>query len=84
MATNTAAANSTGTNAEGAAEDKYDQAEVSRIISLIRHELSVLSQDTKRKRPLYSKSPQEASARRSAAIKALTEFASHIDALKRK
>jgi hypothetical protein len=61
----------------------FDTAEVSRIVSLIRHELSVLAQDAKRKRPLYSKSMDEAVARRNASFKALTEFASHLDAMKR-
>lgn len=61
----------------------FDRAEVSRVVSLIRHELSVLAQDADRKRPLYSKSMREAESRRNAAFKALTEFASHIDAMKR-
>lgn len=61
----------------------FDPAEVSRVVSLIRHELSVLAQDAKRKRPLYSKSVTEAVARRDASFKSLTEFASHLDAMKR-
>lgn len=63
--------------------DAFDPAEVSRVVSLIRHELSVLAQDAKRKRPLYSKSTDEAVARRNASFKSLTEFASHLDAMKR-
>lgn len=61
----------------------FDTAEVSRVVSLIRHELSVLAQDAKRKRPLYSKSMDEAVARRDASFKALSEFASHLDSMKR-
>lgn len=61
----------------------FDPAEVSRVVSLVRHELSVLAQDAKRKRPLYSKSADEAVARRNASFKALTEFASHLDSMKR-
>lgn len=63
--------------------DAFDPSEVSRVVSLIRHELSVLAQDAKRKRPLYSKSSDEAVARRNASFKSLTEFASHLDAMKR-
>lgn len=63
--------------------DAFDPSEVSRVVSLIRHELSVLAQDAKRKRPLYSKSTDEAVARRNASFKSLTEFASHLDAMKR-
>lgn len=63
--------------------DSFDPSEVSRVVSLIRHELSVLAQDAKRKRPLYSKSSDEAVARRDASFKALTEFASHLDSMKR-
>lgn len=61
----------------------FDRAEVSRVVSLIRHELSVLAQDADRKRPLYSKSVTEAVARRDASFKSLTEFASHLDSMKR-
>lgn len=61
----------------------FDPAEVSRVVSLVRHELSVLAQDAKRKRPLYAKSHDEAVARRNASFKALTEFASHLDSMKR-
>ena len=61
----------------------FDPSEVSRVVSLIRHELSVLAQDAKRKRPLYSKSSDEAVARRDASFRALTEFASHLDSMKR-
>lgn len=77
----------TNTNAKStaAATDNvvFDPTEVSRVVSLIRHELSVLAQDAKRKRPLYSKSTDEAIARRNASFKSLTEFASHLDAMKR-
>jgi hypothetical protein len=61
----------------------FDPAEVSRVVSLVRHELSVLAQDAKRKRPLYAKSHDEAVARRNASFKALSEFASHLDSMKR-
>lgn len=77
----------TNTNAKSTAPTTddvvFDPAEVSRVVSLIRHELSVLAQDAKRKRPLYSKSTDEAVARRNASFKSLTEFASHLDAMKR-
>lgn len=77
--------NTTKTQSTAPATDDvvFDPAEVSRVVSLIRHELSVLAQDAKRKRPLYSKSMDEAVARRNASFKALTEFASHLDSMKR-
>lgn len=77
----------TNTNTKSAAPSTddvvFDRAEVSRVVSLIRHELSVLAQDADRKRPLYSKSVTEAVARRDASFKSLTEFASHLDSMKR-
>lgn len=77
--------NTTKTQSTAPATDDvvFDPAEVSRVVSLVRHELSVLAQDAKRKRPLYSKSVDEAVARRNASFKALTEFASHLDSMKR-
>lgn len=79
MTTNT----NTKSSAPATDDVVFDRAEVSRVVSLIRHELSVLAQDADRKRPLYSKSVTEAVARRDASFKSLTEFASHLDSMKR-
>lgn len=81
MATNTTAPKSTAAAAEAPTEE-FDSVELSRVVSLIRAELSTLVQDAKRKRPLYSKSSKKAAARRDAAFRALIEFAAHVDSLK--
>lgn len=62
---------------------KFERAELSRVVSLIRHELSELATDANRKRPFYSKSQDEAQARANAAFKALQEFAVHLDTMKK-
>lgn len=70
-------------NTQSTTVPEFDHAEVSRLTSLIRHELSTLVQDANRKRPLYSKSQTEAVARRDASFKALSEFVVHLDKLRK-
>lgn len=70
-------------NTKSTAAPEFDRAEVSRLTSMVRHELSTLVQDANRKRPFYSKSQAEAAARRDASFKALTEFVAHIDKLRK-
>ena len=53
-------------NTQSTTVPEFDRAEVSRLTSMIRHELSTLVQDANRKRPFYSKSQTEAVARRDA------------------
>jgi len=70
-------------NTQSTTVPEFDRAEVSRLTSMIRHELSTLVQDANRKRPFYSKSQTEAVARRDASFKALTEFVAHLDKLRK-
>ena len=70
-------------NTKSTAAPEFDRAEVSRLTSMIRHELSTLLQDANRKRPFYSKSQAEAAARRDASFKALSEFVVHLDKLRK-
>lgn len=77
MATNA----STNTNTTEQA-DTFDRAEVSRLVSMIRHELSTLATDAQRKRPLFSKSQKEAQARAGASFKVLQEFADKLTSMR--
>ncbi|NHU85895.1 hypothetical protein GWK18_09920 [Kocuria sp. JC486] len=77
MATN--ASTNTNTTEE---VDTFDRAEVSRLVSMMRHELSTLADDARRKRPLFSKSPKEARGRRDAAVKVLQEFADKLTSMR--
>ena len=70
-------------NTQSTTVPEFDRAEVSRLTSMVRHELSTLVQDANRKRPFYSKSQTEAVARRDASFKALTEFVAHLDKLRK-
>lgn len=65
------------------APSAFDRSEVTRVVSLIRNEVSQLVNDSLKKNPLYSPSVSEAVARRDAAIKALREFAAKLDAMKK-
>lgn len=77
MATN--ASTNTNTTEE---VDTFDRAEVSRLVSMMRHELSTLADDARRKRPLFSKSQKEARGRRDAAVKVLQEFADKLTSMR--
>lgn len=61
----------------------FDRRELSRVFSKLRHEVGGLVADAGRKRPFFARSKEEATAKRDAAVKVLTEFADRIDSLKK-
>lgn len=83
MSNKTATAPATATTATETVEDKFDRSEFSRVMAMVRHEVSGLITDAQRRTPFYASSKQEAIAKRDAAMKVLTEFANRIDELKK-
>lgn len=63
--------------------DSFDRKELTRTINRIKHEVGGLVDDANRRSPYYARSKEEATAKRDAALKVLTEFAERIDTLKK-
>lgn len=62
----------------------FERAEFSRLFARVKAEMTVLVADAEKKRPLYSKTPTEAAAKRDAALKALETFIAMVDQAKTK
>ncbi|WP_445996281.1 hypothetical protein ACUWEX_11125 [Okibacterium fritillariae] len=78
--------NATNTKTAPAADDiaTIERTDVSRTIALVRHELTEIFNDAKRARPFFAPSKREAEGKLAASLKALTEFAESLDAIKKR
>lgn len=63
--------------------ENFDHKELTRMIARLRHEVSGLVSDSNRSRPFFTKTKEEAVAKRDAAIRVLEEAATKIDQLKK-
>lgn len=63
--------------------DSFDRSEWSRLQALVKAEMQGVIYDSERARPLYSKSKDEAVAKRDAIIKAFGEFLTMVESIKR-
>lgn len=67
-----------------APKSTFDAADWSRLQALVKSEMSGVVYDASRKRPLYSKSTEEAVAKRDAITKAFAEFLTMVEGIKKK
>ncbi|GAA1326556.1 hypothetical protein ACFSWE_04075 [Leucobacter albus] len=63
---------------------EIDRSEITRTLNLVKHEVGELFADAKRKRPFFAASKPEAAAKLAASLKALQEFADHLDSIKKR
>lgn len=63
--------------------ETFDHKELTRMMARLRHEVGGLVGDANRTRPFFTKTKEEAVAKRDAAILVLTDAAAKIDALKK-
>ena len=63
--------------------ENFDHKELTRMMARIRHEVGGLVGDANRSRPFFTKTKEEAVAKRDAAILVLEEAAAKIDKLKK-
>ena len=68
---------------KAAPAESFDHKELTRMMARLRHEVSGLVSDSNRTRPFFTKTKEEAVAKRDAAIRVLEEAAAKIDALKK-
>lgn len=76
-------ANATTPQTTARQTESFDRKDLSRLFSRLRHEVGGLVDDANRSRPFYAKSPEEAVAKRDAALKVIGELADRIDVLKK-
>lgn len=68
---------------EMATSDLLDRSEVTRTLNIVKHSVSELYNDARRKTPYFASSKKEAQAKLSAALKALEGFADSLDSIKK-
>jgi len=61
-----------------------DRPAVTRTLNIVKHSVSELYNDARRKTPYFANSKEEAEAKLSAALKALEGFAENLDAIKKR
>lgn len=75
--------NAAAPTATPAKSDEFDRAEFNRMFALVKSEVNGIIYDSTKKRPLYSRTVKEATAKRDAVVKSFESFLTMIESIKK-